>query len=260
MEKNVNVKWLIPIAFLFIFLTGNAYATPFLEEEAGISAYVNVGSAIDINQTKGAYRTIEYSTDEYIVGSVELAGWPEYEDPHVYVSSDGWIVAYYLKEEPTSKIMQWLGYTGDQINTTKLEDAIDKMCTEIGIDYSTIKDNTKYYDFRYPDANRLMLIVDIMGSDGTDTFDFMIPSEDVLYNGSWSHYTFDSYGSNTKIDGVTINTLGECSEYYLWAHGYYENSQLVPNISHTVSIWHDEYSFGGYTGYSTIAVALVYQE
>ena len=46
--------------------------TTFLKEEAGISAYTNVGEAIDIEKVKTAFRTIEYETSEYIIGSVPL--------------------------------------------------------------------------------------------------------------------------------------------------------------------------------------------
>ena len=80
--------------------------TAFLEDEAGVSAYVNTSQSIDLSKAESCYRTIEYKCDDYIIGSVELPDLPEDEDVHVYVSADGWIVAYYLKDEPASKIMQ----------------------------------------------------------------------------------------------------------------------------------------------------------
>ena len=81
-------------------------AKSFLEDEAGISAYMNAGQNIDLNLAKKAYRTIEEETEQYIIGSVKLTGYSETEDVHAYVHKDGWIVTYYLKDEPSAKILK----------------------------------------------------------------------------------------------------------------------------------------------------------
>lgn len=178
---------------------------------------------------------------------------------HVYVSADGWIVAYYLKEEPASKIMQWKGYDGGEITTTKLEDAISKVCTCTGILYQQVKNKIIYYDFNYPDANRLMIIADRIDEPGMDTFEFKIPDEYTVYETSWSHYTYKSYhGSNTKIDGTLVNSFGATTDYVgLLKHGYYE-VWIEPEVFHNVSIYHAEHY--GYMGYACIATVFVYQE
>lgn len=80
--------------------------TSFLEEEAGISAYTNVGEAINLGNAKTAFGTIEYETSDYIIGSVPLPDYAETEDVHAYVHKDGWVVAYYLEDEPVAKIVE----------------------------------------------------------------------------------------------------------------------------------------------------------
>ena len=236
--------------------------TAFLEDEAGVSAYVNTSQSIDLSKAELCYRNIEYNCSDYILGSVELPDLPEDEDVHVYVSADGWIVAYYLKEEPASKIMQWIGYDGGEITTTKLEDAISKMCTGIEIPYQQIKNHLKYYDFSYPDANGLMIIVDSMDVPGTDTFEFKIPGDYTVYKASWSHSAYDTWGSNTKIkktsedEWTDINNFGDGSGNWQVKHGYYD--WIEPDIFYTVSIWHNEYA--GRIGHACIATVFVYRE
>ncbi|PXF60721.1 MAG: hypothetical protein C4B59_07780 [Candidatus Methanogaster sp.] len=237
----------------------------FLEEEAGVSAYVNTSQSIDLDKAKSCYRNIEYECADYILGSVELPGLPEDEDVHVYVSVDGWIVAYYLRDEPASKIMQWDGYGGGEITTTKLEDAISKMCTCLEIPYTPIKSNIKYYDFKYPNANRLMIIVDRIDSPGTDTFEFKIPNAYTVCKASWSHFVYNSYGSNTKIkkstdeEWITINSFGTCCDRWCVKHGYYD--WIEPDEFYTVSIWHNEYSHSSWcSGYACIATTFIYRE
>jgi len=228
--------------------------TTFLEEEAGISAYTNVGQEIDLEKAKSVYRTIEYETDEYVIGSVELSGYPETEDVHVYVHKDGWIVGYYLNGEPAAKIIDWLDYQGAKITSTKLEDGIAKMCDGVGVALV----ETKYYDFRATNANRLMIIADAQWEEGTDTFDMKISSDFTVYGRSWSHYARDSYGSTLKLNGDTINSFGDCRDYWVTNYGTLTPTQLKPDVFHTVSLWHDEYSYRD--GEAFGAIVLVYRE
>jgi len=229
--------------------------TTFFEEEAGISAYTNVGETIDLEKAKTAFRTIEYETDEYIIGSVPLPDYPETEDVHAYVHKDGWIVAYYLKEEPASKILDWEDYgTDEKITGTKLEDGINAICAAAQVPSKDIK----YYDFRYPNANRLMIVADAQWSEGTDTFNIKIPSDFKVYERSYSHYAYDTVGSNMKIDGDVISTIEMCYDYSVTNYGELTWDQLSPDVFHTVSLWHDE--GGSYVGEAFCAIVLIYRE
>jgi len=229
--------------------------TTFLEEEAGISTYTNVGEAIDLEKARTAFRTIENETDEYIIGSVPLPGYPETEDVHAYVHKDGWVVTYYLKEEPVAKILDWEDYSTDEkITGTKLEDGVSVVCAAAGV---PIRD-PKYYDFRYPNADKLMIIADAQWTEGTDTFKIKLPSDFVFYARSYSHYAYDSDGSTIKIDENDISSIGYCRDYSVTNYGQLSPTQLSLDTFHTVSLWHGE----GYwtTGEAFDAIVIVYRE
>ena len=70
-----------------------------LDVEAGISAWFKSPDAINLNQVRSQFRTIELETTDYIIGSVPVAGYLETADAHVYVHRDGWILAYYLTRQ-----------------------------------------------------------------------------------------------------------------------------------------------------------------
>jgi len=167
-----------------------AAGTTFLEEEAGIAAYVNVGQQIDLEDAEMAFKSIETVSESYIIGEIDLPGLPEYVDPHAYVHKDGWIVTYYSNYAPVGKIMEWYEYDGGAITTTTLADAMHIICDEVEVNYAVIKNNIKYYDFEYPNANRMMLITDTVYGNQyqSDFFNLEIPIDCWLYEGSWSHY------------------------------------------------------------------------
>ena len=147
--------------------------------------------------------------------------------------------------------MQWQGYDGGAITTTTLEDAIAKICPQIGINYPQIQGNIKYYDFRYPNATSLVLVVDRIPA-GTDTFNFSIPFNVTLYEASWAHYVLLYWNSNTKIDDTTVSSLsGRYKKLFAW--GYYEEADLIAGMKHTVSIYGD-----GWTENSSVAVVFIY--
>jgi len=208
---------LITLVCAVLFLTGNASAA-FATDEAGISAYVNVGSSIDLDQAASAYKIIEDRTSTYIIGIVEVPNATDYELPHVYTSSDGWVMAYYAKEQPRALIMPWGQLNRNNpdlslLNNTRLEEAISKVSSAIGVSYSTIKSNTKYYDFQYPEANGMTLIAESRATDGIDSFRFRVPNEFTLYNASWEYYSYDS------CDG----RFGGCIKAYFQL----DNNQLI---------------------------------
>jgi hypothetical protein len=236
---------------------GGAGGTTFLEEEAGISAYTDVGETIDLEKAKTAFRTIEYETADYIIGSIPLTGYAETEDVHAYVHKDGWVVAYYLEDEPAAKIVDWEDYSTDEIITgTKLEDGVSMVCNAAGV---PIK-NLKYYDFRYANADKLMIVADAQWEEGTDTFDIKLPNDFVFYERSYSHYVYDGYGSTMKIDENEISSIDKCQDYSVTNYGQLSPTQLSLDIFHTISLWHDEHYGYGYLGEAFDAIVLIYRE
>ncbi len=266
---------LITLICVVLLLAGNASAG-FATNEAGISAYVNVGTNINLDQAAGAYTIIEDRTSTYIIGTVEIPNSTEYETPHVFTSADGWVMAYYPKEQYRSMIMHWGQFDPNnpdlsQMNTTSLEDAISKISGAIGIDYSTIRSDTKYYDFQHPEANRLAIIAKTRATEGVSSFRFRIPDEITLYNVSWAYYSYDansySYsgfhldGSELSgTDGAFFNHKSRSDGGKLRAERYYGTiDPLTKDVLHKGDLWYRQYGFYDY-GSSNIAIVLIYKQ
>jgi len=238
-----------------------------IESEAGISAWFHTPSTINLNNVRGSFRTIEIETADYILGSVPVPNYDESEswDVHVYVHKDGWILAYYLAQDPVGKIYDWKAYhnSGRTTISTKLENVIAVIANAAGFPFSIA--NATYYDFRYPNATHLMLIVDWLYTTtyrgDSDSFQLKLPSSFAYYQQSWSlahetdcesAFVKSSYWLNSaKIQELTG---------YPWemAHGILSASQLPPDQYHTIKIeaevhciYRHIYAYGG--------LALVYR-
>ena len=227
----------------------------FLEEEAGMSIYMNIGESLDLSVAKTVYKTIEEKTSDYIVGSFSLPNLPETEDVHCFVHKDGWIVVYYLKNEPISKIIDWSYYSPEAgLTKTKLQVGLEKMGDALG---ATVTD-AKYYNFEYSGADKWMIIVEYREGSGTDSFDIKIPSEFTFYERFWSHYAekagsgFPGYDpAYFRIDGSEINRITKSGET---ACGQLTVTQLSPDVFHDVSIYSSE------TGRQCVCIVLAYKE
>jgi len=233
-----------------VFAQSLASETTFLEEEAGMSIYINIGRSIELAVAKTVYRTIEKETSNYTVGSVSLPGLPESEDVHVFVHKDGWIVSYYLKAEPIGKIIDWAYWSGSTLTKNKLQVGLEQMGNALGASVT----GAKYYHFQYPYANKSMIIIETIVGSGEDSFTIKIPIEFTIYERSWSHYAqYSYYTSYFKIDGNTISSISSTSA--LTKYGTLAIAQLSPDIVHTVSV----------TGTTSgqlygVCIALAYQE
>ena len=240
----------IGMAYAIEATGGNAFP----ENEAGISAYTDVGRTIDLKYARDAFRTIEYETDEYIIGSVSLPGYPETDDVHAYVHKDGWVVTYYLKEEPAAKIIDWVDYDTDEDMTgTKLEDGIIIVCDSAGVPTGDIK----YYDFRHPNANKLMIVADALWNSGEDTFRLKLPSDFVFYERSYSHCSKgNDYTSGMYLDEKEISVIVPGTNYDLLSP-----AQLSLDVFHTIKITATARSDHRYYSYPAFgAIVLIYQE
>jgi len=144
----------------------------FLQEEAGMAAYMRTGQTIDVGKAKEAFRTIERQTTTYVVGSVALPDYTAAEDVHVFVHQEGWLVAYYSRQEPASKIVDWARYSPGSV-PTKLELGLSIVAGYAGV---PVKD-VNYYAFHYPSADKLTVIADST----IDGFYLTIPSEFTVY-------------------------------------------------------------------------------
>jgi hypothetical protein len=238
-----------------VFAQSASSETTFLDEEAGMSIYVNIGRSIDLAVAKTVYRTIEKETSNYTVGSIALPGLSENEDVHCFVHKDGWIVTYYLKGEPISKIVDWNLWSEGKLTKNKLQVGLEQMTNALGV----FVIDAKYYHFQYPNANKCILIIETLVGEGEDSFNITIPLDLTVYERSWSHYAEDTlgyyiYSSSFKIDGNTINYISN-KEDPVTQYGTLTVAQLLPDVVHTVSVS----STQGYYLYG-VCIGLVYQE
>jgi hypothetical protein len=241
-----------------------AATTTFPVDEAGIAAYVKLDSIdiTDLTEALNFYQTVNKTDETYVIGTVRVEnhaplGIITYYYPHLYIGLDGWIVAYYLNTEAASRIMQWKGYTPGTINTTTLKDAIDIMCANIGVTNSTA---IKYYDFEFPNANRMTLIAETVvgsgyGSSNTNSFSVTIPG--TLYEASYS-VVLGPYGDAhgyLSVDGVQ----NSFTVYDYYEIGYYNATALQPGVPHYVTLgWNScPWCYAGITGGG--ATVLIYQ-
>ena len=228
----------------------------FLEDEAGISAYGQVSSA-NLDLAENAFKNVEKKTAEYIIGSVALPDYGETDDVHVYVDISGWIIAYYRNTEKASKIIDWVDYYGNpEITSTKLSDAIDIVTLEMLV----LPPDIDYFDFRYPDATKMMIVTDEeLDDEATETFRIMLPGDYSMYNRTWSHAIYDwgsgSTSGNIKIDGVLLHSRTEGGGWGI-SEGEITPTQLFPNLFHEISLYHNEYNAGA----SYVGIMLIYAE
>ena len=245
---NKRFKFLISIALLCIFLlAGSASAAvDFPADEAGIAAYVKASASIDLNDTKSAFASIERETADYIIGTVEMWGHTEEQRPHVYVSKDGWIVAYYPKDRSSGWIMPWGDYAGGPLISTTLSQSVGIVANAVG----GTTNGLKYYDFRYPEATKMMIITEFAID---DFFKIEIPTTFSTYAVDYSLYKTNSGDSRhigyLYLDGALIASVSNGGRIY---------GSLLSNIQNGVE--HKIRIARSYAGEARLGLVLEYAE
>lgn len=230
-----------------IILIKPSFPETVLDDEAGISIYTDIGQTLDLSVASAEYKTIEEVTSDYVIGSLSLPNLPESDDIHCFVHIDGWIVVYYLKAEPVSKVIDWNWYSAGSLTKTKLNIGLEKMYLALGV----TPPSTNFYHFQFPHANKWMIIIEALDEYGTDSFNLQIPSEFTFYERSWSQYADGR--SIFRLDDIQINYLiGNPGT----AYGELTPAQLIPDEFHTI-----ELEVLGYPPYiGRVAIVLVYLE
>lgn len=221
----------------------------FLQQEAGIAAWVKV-SQIDLAQVRAKFKSPETDItvgDEYIIGEVALRDLPEYIHPHVYVNKDGWIVAYYSQADPTSKIFQWRGVGA--LTMTPLQEAIIQISSTVKIE------EIKYHHFKYPNANRMMVIHEVNNlSSGIDSFYLTIPRGLDFFEASWSlHHSGTSYhASSLYLDGNTL--ISNVSNSIRYGH-----LSLATGSRQEIRVNNSSGGYAGQHGSTSLIIVLIYR-
>jgi hypothetical protein len=226
-----------------------------LDTEAGISAYFQTASPIDLDDVRGLFHTIEIETSDYILGSVTVPGnWEDY-DVHTYIHKSGWVLTYYLRDEPAVKIFDWQTYTG-VMNPTRFQAVSNLVTATLLLPDPTLT----YYDFRYPNATNLFLAVeDISGAKTGGSFDILDTSF-IYHERSWM--LGGSLGGTAgglvsyvkyELDGTEIHRIAG-DNITRYDTGFISVPQLPPDEPHTIYIYHHSDSGGFLMG----ALAIVY--
>lgn len=253
----------------------------FPEGEAGIAAYINTGQAIDIEKIKTIFYRVEEVGDNYIVGKTSIPNYGANMGVSVYADTDGWIVAYLKSDESASAIMQW-GST-DQVNnpsigvikSTTLEDALYKAGDAAGV--GIVANKIKYYDFEFPNANRMMIIAKTQATSGSSIHQIEIPEDCILFEASYYHYIYymsdDTnwvddrsvfWDSKLNVDGSVISdalTSWQGRGVYTWWTGFGDyKGAITPGTLHTISISYDKTHTDSHDGGSAgVATVLIYR-
>jgi hypothetical protein len=210
-----------------------------LEDEAGICAYFNVGSEINLTKARDAYKSIDTETDEYIIGIV-AEGSIEEIYPRVYTRKDGWIMAYLPKETPAGALF----VAG---SSTSLFEVIDKVCYYADVNKPDDISDISYYNFEFPDAEKMLVVHEGFGESGTNTFNYTISNGITVYNGSCGLSASDRYMSYTGhtylyIDGVSIVTAYSGGDRF--AYDYINSTYLGKGVAHIVKGRSTQYAYG----------------
>ena len=246
MNKNYFIVLGIVLFMVLPFLVKADTSTTFPVDEAGLAAYVKVDNidSIGVDTVGNAFYSIEASSESYIIGTVKVENEVEPSYPHLYLGLDGWVVAYYLRTEEASRVMQWKNYVAGSITTNTLKDAIDSFSSQAGITYST---GLKYYDFEFPEANRLTIIAERSISRLND---FYVTVPGTLYEASYQILLTDTWGTcgggtsayckslTLKINEIV--TFEKCVDgNYSYAkpfsfYDYYDLSIFTADITHYI--------------------------
>lgn len=234
----------------FISVAHAQGGTSFADTEAGISAYIRSNSTINLLTVVNMYRTIEQQTDEYILGSMEVSGYDDSHDVKVYVHRDGWIMAYYPRNQPTSRIFDWPSYDGSGNLPTKLEKVLTQVSQQVGAP----SEAPTFYHFAHPHANRLMLVAEYMSTSSTDSFEITLPLSFDFHESSWAHYkSRNPYNGATSVMKLDNSVISTATRRYI-GDGLLTPSQFAKGVPHIVSL-----TLTGDADITTIGIAIVYE-
>jgi hypothetical protein len=173
-----------------------------LLEEAGMAAYFQTDLAITINDNlRDAFRVIEDETDTYIIGLVPLEGFGESHDVHVYVHTDGWLLAYYPRSDAVGKTLDIAQYDGTRAIPNKLSYALGTVASAAGVGSPP----PTFYHFQYPNANRMTIVGETTAAE--NWFDITLPSDLVYFDFSYAFYECCARnGNGLDLNGERITS------------------------------------------------------
>jgi len=222
------------------------------EPQLGIMAYIDTGRDIDLDYAKSLFRTINIDDPDEIEGiySFYVDNYNT-EDVNVYITSDGFIAAFYTDRDPVSRIISW---SGDKTVFSKFATAISYIGQSLGVNINY--NDIKYYHYQYPDATRMLIATQSVGESTVSTYSygnlgFNIPSGTTIYEISYSFYLNDIYdgqnGANIAIGTDTVD-----SKMYNGINYNFYNGYISTNTNHLLGIMSGPYAQAG------VAMIIIY--
>jgi hypothetical protein len=234
-------------------------STTFPVNEAGIAAYAKFDKEINSENLVGVGDELIRSGESYIIVRVKNLGGMDNTPVNVYIGLDGWIVAYYSRGEPVSEIImltatRTLPSKAEIIGTT-LQKAIEKVCSQMNV---TCSQPIKYYDFEFPEANKMTLVGEAVNYDyNSQNKEFFATIPGTIYEASYTLkggiYTSGwcwkatSAQISLKIDDITM--LEDLFTFTTTTFsGKLDASYFQPNIAHKIALSTDScgYALGGF--------------
>lgn len=293
MRKNIILGLALLTAFL---LAGNAEAGNTIDtSNINVMAYYNPGTSIDLSKAIQEFDFVTESTGQYVEGKLRI--WydnPESRNPgniqdferrdgadtsilfasnvSVRVRSDGWIVAWLTNDQNLTDIVFWdEAKSANLPSNTTLGKAIWRITDRVGANYN--KSEVKYYSYKYPAADRL-LIGGRVTTAGGETYSFLMPSTNTVYDAKFLWIAnlivpicYDGCYGYVK---VKINTtyiynkgIGSYGLLYEYARYYQDIINFPRDTRHTVYMESRDPYYGPYYGYGSSvlksAVAVLYK-
>lgn len=204
--------------------------------DIGLTSWVDVGQTIDLDQARNLFTTISSDTANEIEGTYSLYFNNNYIDTiNLYVGKSGLIAVYYNGEDPAAKMIFW---ESDKLFYFSNVLALVAVGQSLGFTINT-KD-IKYYDYRYPDANRILIVGQSTGEQIVQnfeygSFEFDIPNKATVYETSYSLYLSDLYNTQSlatlAIDGKIIGSVTGNGAVYGSYDGYLnKNVQMIVGV------------------------------
>ena len=206
MNKTIFFMTILLLAGVVSADAGNAFP----QDEAGISAYVNVGESIDLEDAVGSFYQLLDSSETHAIGTVRLDNLHSTDYIHVYADINGWIVAYLERGDHLGMLVQWLNLnsTKPEIKIT-FEEAIESVCNEAEINYTAIEGNIAYYDFEYPNANEMSIFLNAREYNGYEVAHVHLPDTSIIYRAGYSliNTGYGAYDSMSQLylDGLHLD-------------------------------------------------------
>ena len=136
-------------------------------------------------------------------------------EPHVYIDTDGRVVAFFLNTQNAGALMQWDvvsdiesgAFQPGGVNTTVLLDAVRNTLLAAGLAGDALKtrmDEVKHFNFEFSDATfdnlatNLLLLANTKGDVGEEVATFAVPASWKIYEVSWAGYNVIATSSQSR--------------------------------------------------------------